>query len=259
MLSAFAGMTESNLSQTQSKVAAALFKGELHDIADIFSTPPSRLNIYRNNTLISLTNALKTTFPVTVQLAEGKFFAYAAHAFITSEPPREARLSEFGGGLPRFLAKFPPCRAYPIIADMASLEWAIAQSLQAGEHPVATASLLERLRHGGGKMRLFLQPNLQFTTSRWNILNVWMDHKTAAGLRPLERRITRIAVSRRAEDIEFAELDPARFTFWRSLAKGRTIEHAMNRAAARDPFFDPVSETLLLFRAGLVTGLAAEN
>lgn len=248
-----------NLQQTQDRVAAVLLRGELNDIAGIFSTPPSRLNIYRNNTMISLTNALKATFPVTVQLVDENFFAYAAHAFITAEPPREARLSEFGGGLPRFLARFPACRAYPVIAEMAAFEWAITRALHGAETYPAPAALLERLREGGGKMRVSLQPNLNFAFSRWNLVNVWLDHKTNANLRPLERRITRIAVSRRGDDIDFVNLDPARFIFWRSLAGGRTIEHAMLRAASRDPLFDPVSETLLLFRAGLVTGFDVEN
>ena len=250
---------EDDLRQIQSKTVTALLKGEFSDIAGIFSTPPSRLSIYRNNTLISLTNALKATFPVTVQLADEQFFAYAAHAFITAEPPREARLSEFGGGLPRFLARFPTCRAYPVIAEMAAFEWAITRAMHGAETYPAPAALLERLCEGGGKLRLSLQPNLNFAVSRWNLVNVWMDHKTNASLRPLERRITRIAVSRRGDDIDFVNLDPARFIFWRSLAGGRTIEHAMLHAASRDPLFDPVFETLLLFRAGLVTGLDVEN
>ena len=40
--------------------------------------PAQRLSIYRNHYNISLTEALKATFPVTSRLLDPRFFAYAA-------------------------------------------------------------------------------------------------------------------------------------------------------------------------------------
>ena len=250
-----------SLQQLQNLTARSLLSGDTAPVAGEFAVATAsaarRLSIYRNNTIASLTAALKATFPVTVRLADERFFAYAVHNFIIGEPPREARLSAYGGRFPRFLARFPAARGYPILAQMAGLEWAIAGSLNGAEEVAAPVAMLARLKDAGAGACLRLQPNLQFAATRWNLIDVWVDHKapTGHGLRPLQRRTTRLAVTRRGEDIQFLELEPARFAFWRALAKRSPVEQAMARALARDPLFDLVSETLLLFRAGLVTGI----
>lgn len=249
-----------SLRDLQDRSARALLTGDTTSIANEYSAPVGdpkrRLGIYRNNALLSLTAALKATYPVTARLADERFFNYVAHTFITGEPPRKARLSVYGGTFPRFLARFQPCRDYPIIAEMAALEWAIASSLNAAEEAAVPISELAQLRQADGKACLRLQPNLQFAISRWNLIRLWLDHRSAEGtdLRPLERRTARIAISRRGDDIQFLAMEPARFTFWRSLAKSLPIGQAMGRALARDQLFDAVAETVLLFRAGLVTG-----
>jgi hypothetical protein len=218
-----------------------------------------RLSIFRNNAFLSLTKALRTTFSVTEQLAGAKFFDYATHHFIAAHPPSEARLSVYGDMFPRFLAGFPPCRQHPIIAAMAALEWAVAQSLNAAEERPAPASLLQRMHEIGGAARLGLQPSLSFTVSRWPVLGVWADHKRQAfdNLAPVARSAERIAVIRLDGDIQLLPLGAGRFTFWRSLSRGLTIEESARRALLRDPLFDLVSETLLLFRMRLVTRLDA--
>ena len=58
-----------------------------------------RLQVYRNNTIISLTEALKATYPVVAALVGEQFFAHAAKAFIAAHPPREPVVGE--GGRPR--------------------------------------------------------------------------------------------------------------------------------------------------------------
>ena len=49
-------------------------------------------------------------------------------------------------GIPRFLAGFEPCKDFPIIAEMATLEWAIAGALNEAEEMPAPISLIK----GGG-------------------------------------------------------------------------------------------------------------
>jgi hypothetical protein len=243
-----------DLQTLQDQMVAAIMGGDMAHIADEFAHS-DRLAIFRNNTLTSLTEALKTTFPVTVQLCDERFFAYAAHEFITRQPPKEARLSEYGASFPRFLASFPPCRDHPVIAAMAAFEWAISSSLNDAEEALASIAAIEHAKPAGGKISLRLQPHLRFVISRWPVLQLWAEHKSAG--KPvsslLKRKTERIAITRRGEDIQFLELDAARFAFWRVLAKGQSLEAAATRALAREPLFDLLRETLLLFRSRLVT------
>ena len=116
-------MTASILSATSSRLGSELEAGK--------ASPLGRLEIYRNNTLISLTEALKANFPVTVRLVDERFFRWVAQDFIRHHPPREPRLALYGAALPAFLATVPACRTVPYLAEVARLEWAICQSLQA--------------------------------------------------------------------------------------------------------------------------------
>jgi Putative DNA-binding domain len=250
-----------DLQTLQDMMTTAILGGDIGPIASELragrANAASRFNIFRNNSYTSLTECLKSVFPVTVRLSDERFFAYAAHEFIANRPPREARLSCYGAEFPRFLARFEPCRSFPIIAEMAALEWAIAGTLNEAEEAPAPISLIAEAGIDGGETGLRLQPNLRFAVARWPLLGVWSDHKKEHGAikGPLKRKISRVTISRHGDDIQLMELEPSRFAFWRALSRGQSIEMAASRALARDPLFDLVQETIALFRSRLVTGV----
>jgi hypothetical protein len=241
-----------DLASLQSAMTQALFTGSLADIEGELdashANPARRFAIYRNNMFLSLTAHLRTVFPVTAKLGDDRFFSYAAHQFILREPPRSSRLVVYSETFPGFLARFPACRHTPILAQMAALEWAIHKALTSAQMPFLEPADIEDL---SGAMTLELQPSLHFVLSRWPLLGLWAHE--AERQRPLLRKTSRLAVLRHDDDIRFFELDPARFAFWRSLARQRPIEVAAARALARDPRFNLVDEILFLFRNRLVT------
>lgn len=249
-----------DLQTLQMSLSAALLSGDVNAVADQFcagnADAAARLNVYRNNTLISLTECLKSVFPVTEKLSDPRFFAYAAHEYIMKHPPKEARLSQYGGGFHRFLKAFEPCIGFPIIAEMAALEWMISDSLLETENPAISLAFAAEVIARGEPLCLSLQPNLRFVLSRWPIIDVWLAHQQEHVIiqAPLCPRASRIAITTRSGDIQCLELDAARFAFWHSLAKGKSLEAAATQAILRDRLFDLVRETALLFRGGHVTG-----
>src|SRR5262249_35985432 len=186
----------------QSEFTAALLGGRLGDVAHAFTvngkSAGRRLNIYRNNTFISLTGALKSNFPVTMRMVDERFFAYVANAFIADHPPREPRLSSYGARFPRFLARFPASRTYPMIAEMASLEWAIVSAMTQAELDPAPLPQLQRSDAVQGSPNLALQPNLFFAVSHWPVHEIWTAHRgeSLEAIPAFDRRPTRLAVYR---------------------------------------------------------------
>lgn len=247
-----------DLAALQLSMTRAIFDGSLVDIAGEFDTgganPERRFAIYRNNTFLSLTSHLRTVFAVTAKLGDERFFAYAAHEFILRAPPRESRLVTYGAGFPAFLSRFPACRHVPILAQMAALEWAIHRALTSPQAPFLEASDMTGVSED---ITVDLQPGLQFIVSRWPLLGLWARQDDR--LLPLQRQLSRVAVVRHDDDIRFFELGSARFAFWRSLARRRSLAKATAHALARDPFFSLVDEIVFLLRNRLVAGIEAVN
>lgn len=246
-----------DLAELQTAMTAAILQGEASSLACETIAPSAdavrRFDIYRNNTFLSLTSHLKAVFEVTARLGDERFFAYAAHEFIRSAPPREPRLSVYGGGFAKFLSGFPPCRNVPILSEMAALEWAVHSALTSAEVPPVSAAILSGFAQNPGGIRLVLQPSLRFAVSRWPLLRVWQGAEDSAT--PLPRRLSRVALFRVGDNIRFFELQSARFGFWRTIARRALLDDAATRAIARDPPFDLISEIFTLFRGGLVIGI----
>jgi hypothetical protein len=106
--------------------------------------PAALLSIYRNNTVISLTEALATTFPVVVRLVDRRFFDFAADSFIKDSLPTSRCLSEYDRNFPAFLSAFTPAAGLAYLPDAAELEWLISR-LRVAEPlpPISASALLE--------------------------------------------------------------------------------------------------------------------
>ncbi|MGE0239348.1 MAG: putative DNA-binding domain-containing protein [Parvibaculaceae bacterium] len=241
-----------DLAELQAAMTGAIIGGSFADIENELAAgradPGRRFAIYRNNMFLSLTAHLRAVFPVTASLGDERFFAYAAHQFVLREPPRDSRLAVYGAAFPQFLARFPACRHAPILAEMATLEWAIHGALTSAQLPFVDLAEMT------AAAKLDFQPSLRFVLSRWPILGLWAHHGERRQILP--RRTSRVAVVRHDDDIRLFELGHARFAFWRSLARRRSIEAAA-RALTRDPRFNLAEEIIFLFRNRLVTGIAA--
>ncbi len=92
-----------------------------------------RFNVYRNNYLITLRNALRTTFPAIERLVGADFFAALANAFVERHPPRSPIMAHYGDAFPAFLDQFAPLAEFPYLADVARLEYARVQAYHAAD------------------------------------------------------------------------------------------------------------------------------
>jgi hypothetical protein len=222
------------------------------------ANPYRRLRIYENNTRASLTATLMAVFPVTVRMVDERFFRYAASQFIRQNPPSEPRLVRYGSDFPNFLRTFEGIAGMPFVAETARLEWAIAEALDAASLPPLSLAALNR-GIPGPTPEVKLQPSLRLIISHWPVLSIWSAHQQDGGpieVRNWQRRAERIALWRHGDNMRFAHLSPAQFSFRHSLKKGRGLEKAVSRALRHEPMFDLVGTLVGLFREGLVTKCA---
>ncbi len=123
------------LRDLQSAVGRAVLGQEERSLGEWIESdgiaPAARLRIYRHHYETSLAEALRAIYPVVCRLVDARFFAYAAHEYIKSSPPRRACLHEYGADFAEFLAGFPPCHELLYLPDVARLEQQINASLHA--------------------------------------------------------------------------------------------------------------------------------
>ena len=203
-----------------------------------------RLQIYRNNTYGSLTEALKDSFPVVCQLVDERFFKYAAHEYIERHPPRAPRLAEYGADFAAFLAGFEPARSLAYLPDVARLEWAINEAYQAADAPTldpARIAAVPQERYAA--LAFVVHPSCRLVTSPFPVDRIWQAHQPGGDpATPIDLAAggCRLLVDRRDGEIRFLSLDAPGRAFIEGLVAGRTLQAAYETAAAVDPTFDLV-------------------
>src|ERR1017187_3188269 len=220
--------------------------------------PAARLNIYRNHFNTSLGEALRATYPVVCRLVDERFFAYAASEYIKASPPRQVCLFEYGEGFPDFLAEFPACASLVYLADVARLEWLINAALHApARAPIEVGDLGHLNAADYPRLVFALQPALRLIESAWPIDRIWRLNQPDSGeegMVDLSAGGCRLEIRQSGEDVVFRPLESGEFALRAALAKGRTLEAAVEAALAQDPMFDTTPALRRLLGEGLVIG-----
>jgi len=201
----------------------------------------SRLDVYRRHVGHSLAAALATTFS-TVQTVVGEgFFRGLAQAFVRQSLPTQPVLSEYGAGLPDFIAGYEPARDLPYLADVARLDWALSCAFHAPHVEGLGASQLAAIEADRlPSMTLSLTPGTALITSRFPLGRIWLASQPGADAVPvdLDSGGTRLLVLRRPDDAAFVEMSRAEAAFVGALIEGRPIEAAAGTAFQADTAFD---------------------
>lgn len=164
------------LKQLQNQFAQALTtpgeQPELYQqIQDSHFAADQLLQIYRNNFVLSLTEALEATFPVLKAMVGEEFFAQLAKAFIRQVPLEKAAIAEFGAALPEFMAQLDQLSDMPYLIDLARFEW--LYSWRINRMPVALSfpydALSQLSESDYDHLRFTLSPDLTLFESQWAI------------------------------------------------------------------------------------------
>lgn len=222
-----------------------------------------RIDVYRNNVVSSLSEVLEETYPAVRRLVDPRFFSYAAHEFLTAEPPERPRLAEYGSRFPAFIGAFEACRHLPYLADVARLEWRVHAAAEATEaSPVSTATLQAFAPPDTPQLLLDFHPSFGYIASAWPIDRIWEANRgeepetgdTSCVPIDLGAGGARLEVARAPRGIVLRSLDPATFAFRNALSSRDTLELAAEAALAADPVFDLAASLAALFDAGAIIG-----
>lgn len=216
-----------------------------------------RFDVYRNNVVVSLSNALGEAFPVIKKLLGENNFGILAGQFVRAFPPSSPLIAFYGEEMPGFLERFEPVQTLGYLPDIARLELALRQSYHAADSAPADAGLLqemspERLMAA----RFTLSPALRIVLSDWPIVAIWRFN-AENGPKPQMQAETAL-VTRPEFDPLVTDLTPAGGAFVTALAAGETFGTALEQASAIDPEFDLTPALAALVSGGAITAIHEE-
>jgi len=206
-------------------------------VADAFDAS-ERLAIHRNNFLISLREALKASFPVTLQLVGHGFFEQAAQRFVLAYPPQRPCLFEYGAAFPDYLQALPELAALPYVADVARFEFARVAAYNApAEEYVSADSLASLAPERLDAVPVRLSRHVQIVAVKAPILDLWMAHRmpepdfAAIDMTP---RSHALLVCRPERSVLMREIDAAAAQFLAATGAGSSLGLAAAQCYAED-------------------------
>lgn len=213
-----------------------------------------RLNVHRNNTTITLTEALGATFPVVRKLVGDEFFAFMARAFIRQSPPQPGPLFQYGGAFPAFIATFDAAASLPYLPDVARLEWARNRAYFAADvDPLDPRALSGIPEYALTSLTFRFHPSHRFVASAYPVDRIWQANQPGSEIPEVVLSgDAKLLVVRHHRDVAQFTLSEGDFGFLISLATGQTVAVAAQSAGASNVDVAALMGTLL--STGVFTG-----
>ena len=135
-----------SLAQLQATFHQALHyqaSGEQCNITSDHFSADERIQIYRNNFIISLSDVLQATYPMLLALWGEECFAQVARQHVINAPLNRADVSHYGQGFAETIMQFPAVLdAAPYSLEVAQFEWTMDLAQQQHHQTAADASWL---------------------------------------------------------------------------------------------------------------------
>jgi hypothetical protein len=218
-----------------------------------------RLTIYRNNTQLGLTEALRDGYPVVNQLVGTEFFNHLARSYIRRHPPKAGCLLSFGGQFADFIAAFEPAAGLPYLSDTAKLEWYWHEAFHEADATSLAISTLAKVDLADySKLGFTLHPSARFLASDYPLLKIWQtnqDDYEGDGRIKLDENGCHLLIYRPEWDVVIIPLPEAEYQFLNLLAMELTLIQAVEQVMAKEPHFDVQAVLQRWFSNGLMTDI----
>ncbi|GKX35035.1 MAG: DUF2063 domain-containing protein [Rhizobiaceae bacterium MnEN-MB40S] len=194
-----------------------------------------RFDIYRNNVVVGLIDALGEIFPAVARLVGEQFFRDMARLYIRANPPNSPLLFRYGRSMPDFLATFEPVAHLAYLPDVARIELAWLDAFHAADTSCFSAADLGAVPESElDDLRLTPHPASRIIRSRWAAVSIVSTTRSGASLADIDPTAPEDGlVTRPGYNVQLRRLPPGTATFLQSLIDGARLADAAE-AAGRD-------------------------
>ena len=247
------------MNTTQSEFRAAVFDPDMSvpiGLRDGQDRPAGkRFDVYRNNVIVSLKEALTESFPVIAKLLGDQNFSSLAGLFVRAHPPGDPRMMHYGAAFPAFLESFAPLAHLGYLPDVARLELAQRRSYHAADataiDPAIFGTLVPDIL---ANARIEFAPSVSVLRSAWPVLEIWHFNMTPEAPQP-SSSAQDVLITRAEFDPKMNELPSGGADLIDALEKGVALGAAIDTTEANYPDFDFPTVLALLIQTGAITAL----
>lgn len=257
-----------SLRELQTDFAAAIFCGDSGGNSGVAALlqhcvgAPQRVRqgvaAYRASVLANLAHALQTTYPTIEAIVGAEFLAAATHAYALERPSLSGDLNAYGADFDAFLADYRPAASLPYLPAIARLEWQVLQVYSAADAPAQDLSLLAATPpERWGELRFRLDPAHAMLESPWPIYRIWEVNQVGyGGDFSVDFALPQaVAIYRRQAEVVVEATNGGECAFIDRLARGETLEQAVEQAVARGADFDLASALQRFIANGVLRGV----
>jgi len=222
------------------------------------TTAEERHNIYRNNTFITLGQALTQNFPVICRLVGKAFFEHLSRAYIKEHPPTNPLLLTYGHMMPDFLSQFQPVSSLPYLADVARFEHSWNRCFNG---PDSNNFDLEELKalspEDFDSLIISFLSNMQLMKSDYPVLDIWrsnQDETHGATQINLDSGGCHFVLFRKKQEVDILNLDEGDFFFLESLYLGQSLGFSAEKIMEEYQTFDLQAILQTIMKNGMIAG-----
>ncbi len=227
---------------SQKKFIAAVFDPGVappNGLVDPAGNPAGkRFDVYRNNVVASLSDALEVAFPVVQKLVGDEFFRAMAGVYVRQHQPTTPQLMFYGESFADFLAGFDPVTHLEYLPDVARLEYAQRLAYHAADaDPIDPLILQDIAPDTLMESRFTLAPALHLIRSNWPIAAIWranMDENAPKA----ENRAEDVLITRPAFDPHIITLPEGAGAFVQALIANAPLSEALKHGTIASGSFD---------------------
>lgn len=218
----------------------------------------ARFSVYRNNVIVSLTEALQVGFPLLRKLIGAKAFTQLGATFVRQHPPTSPLMMQYGDVMPAFLEDFRPLMHIGYLPDCARLDLAMRSSYHASD-----AQPLDPSCFGNSdalmEMTFALAPSTRILRSPWPLYDLWRYNMVPGAPKP--QAVPQEVLITRPDFDPAPHLLPAGAADWLTMIEeGEAFGEAITQMTSSTPDFDLAQVlTLVLETQALTSPSTKEN
>jgi len=214
-----------------------------------------RFNVYRNNIVVSLIEALVAIYPAVQQITGPVFFRAMARFHIREAPPTSPLLFEYGQDFPDFIDHYPYARDLPWLGDVARIERAWLDACHAADTAPLTPDTLAAVPQANLCELVFsAHPAARIVRSRYSAGSIFTMNRTDERVSRLDATSAEdVLITRPGMEVEVRYLPAGGAVFLSSLIAGSTLNIAAAKAFKDRSNFDLAANLAGLLEAGVFT------